>query len=302
MIAKRSALMVLLFLLPVTAFGAKRYVVKKGDNLSNLAKRFRVSPLSIKKVNSLSSDRLNAGDTILIPDSKNEETEVSQEKKTVLLNVNEATRYVVKKGDNLSLISRKFNVSVKDLKSANHIRGDTIRIDQVLSVPSQGKIAEELSVEEVGIIGSDQRGRNNDSSISRDTIIKIAKRFLGAPYKFGGTSPIKGIDCSAFVGQVFSFFNVDLPRTARELFKIGRDVDRDELASGDLVFFRTYARYPSHVGIYIGDSEFIHASSKAKRVTIDSIDRPYFTKRYIGAKRIENAGLFYEEVSKGYRF
>ncbi len=408
MIAKRSALMVLLFFLPVTAFAAKRYVVKRGDNLSSLAKRFRVSLLSIKKVNGLSSDRLNVGDTILIPDSENSKTSIkqntgnggefdysaqpvvsateseqkepaenqittnrqyvvvqgdtlsgigkkfgvsskdiikqnnlkntnlrigqrltlpyrsnktplatghlSQEEEPVSLNVNETTRYVVKRGDNLSLIAERFDVSVEDLKNVNHIRRNSLRAGQVISIPNQNRVVK-LSVESINI-GHDQNktsvntkiktddhqeNASGNGGISRDSIIKIAKRFLGIPYKFGGTSPIKGLDCSAFVGQVFSFLNVDLPRTARELFGVGRHVNRSQLAAGDLVFFRTYARYPSHVGIYVGDSEFIHASSKAHMVTIDSMDRPYFLKRYIGARRIEKAGLFYGELSQDYK-
>ena len=409
MIAKRSALMVLLFFLPATAFAAKRYVVKQGDNLSSLAKKFRVSLLSIKKVNGLNSDRLNVGDTILIPENiktsvkqntgnsgafdysahlvasvtegeQKESTEnqitassqyvvvqgdtlskigkkfgvsskditkqnnlkntnlrigqrltipyksnkipltagyLSQEKEPISLNVNETTRYVVKRGDNLILISRRFNVSLGDLRNINHIERNTVRAGQAISIPTQSKVkAIKLSVEGINIsrdqnkndiktpkIKTDdyQENGDGDGGISRDNIIKIAKRFLGVPYKFGGTSLIRGLDCSSFVGKVFSFLNVDLPRTARELFGIGRGVDRNQLAAGDLVFFRTYARYPSHVGIYVGDSEFIHASSKARMVTIDNINRPYFTKRYIGARRIETAGLFYKELSHDYK-
>jgi cell wall-associated NlpC family hydrolase len=110
-----------------------------------------------------------------------------------------------------------------------------------------------------------------------------------------------GIDCSAFVNKVFDFFNVDLPRTARDIYKVGRSVAKSELATGDLVFFTTYASYPSHVGIYIENDEFIHASSAARKVTIDSINRSYYRKRYIGAKRIEVSGLFYGDLSEGYK-
>jgi peptidoglycan DL-endopeptidase LytE len=235
---------------------------------------------------------------------------LSQEKKSVPLNINETTRYIVKRGDNLILVAKRFNVSVEDLKNINHIKNNTIRIGQTISIPTQNKVIK-LNVEDINI-GRDKTdtktplevradGNQKNGGISRDSIIQIAKRFLGVPYKFGGTSPIRGLDCSAFVGKVFSFLNVDLPRTARELFGIGRGVDRGQLVAGDLVFFRTYAHYPSHVGIYMGDSEFIHASSKARMVTIDNINRPYFIKRYMGARRIENAGLFYGELSQDYK-
>ncbi|MDH4101615.1 MAG: C40 family peptidase, partial [Nitrospirota bacterium] len=91
---------------------------------------------------------------------------------------------------------------------------------------------------------------------------------------------------SAFVQKVFGFLSVDLPRTAREQFRIGEKVAKSELREGDLVFFKTYAKFPSHVGIYIGDNKFIHASSVNKKVSVSTLDAPYYTKRYIGAKRL----------------
>jgi cell wall-associated NlpC family hydrolase len=95
-----------------------------------------------------------------------------------------------------------------------------------------------------------------------------------------------GIDCSAFVQKVYRFVDINLPRSAREQYVEGNPVNRKELSVGDLVFFRTYASFPSHVGIYLGDDLFIHASSAKRKVSIDSLDTPYYLKRFIGAKRI----------------
>lgn len=296
----------------------REYFVENGDTLSGIGKKFEVSVKDLKNANSMRSDDLKIGARVIIPGafSTSGETKTARENKPVYLNINETTRYVVKKGDNLTLIAKRFNVSVEDLKNTNHIKGGAVRIGQAISIPTQSKSAK-LNVEDINA-GRDQYKRDVQTSlkagtdnnqenggeigdISRDSIIKVAMRFIGVPYKFGGTSLIKGLDCSAFVGKVFSFLNVDLPRTARELFGVGRSVDRNQLAAGDLVFFRTYASYPSHVGIYMGSSEFIHASPKARMVTIDSMNRAYFTKRYIGARRIEKAGLFYEELSHDYK-
>jgi len=99
---------------------------------------------------------------------------------------------------------------------------------------------------------------------------------------------------------VFSLFDVDLPRTAREIFKVGRSVSRSQLNTGDLVFFTTYAKFPSHVGIYIGNDKFIHASSAQKKVAIANMSKKYYRKRYIGAKRIALNGAFYDELSKDF--
>jgi cell wall-associated NlpC family hydrolase len=108
---------------------------------------------------------------------------------------------------------------------------------------------------------------------------------LNIPYRFGGTT-LRGIDCSAFVQRVFGLIDLELPRTAREQFRLGERVDRAGLTVGDLVFFRTYASFPSHVGIYLGDSLFIHASSVGRKVTIDSLEQGYYRKRFLGGRRV----------------
>jgi cell wall-associated NlpC family hydrolase len=123
-----------------------------------------------------------------------------------------------------------------------------------------------------------------DGSIT-DRLLRVAHGMLSVPYRFGGTT-LRGLDCSGFVQKTFAFFNLDLPRSAREQFREGAEVAKADLSPGDLVFFRTYAIYPSHVGIYLGDDRFIHASSRDRRITVDSLDTPYYMERYIGAKRL----------------
>ena len=103
---------------------------------------------------------------------------------------------------------------------------------------------------------------------------------MGAPYRMGGVT-VQGIDCSAFVRKMYEFFNIKLPRTAREQAMVGVRVDRDKLEAGDLVFFRT-KRPIGHVGIYIGNNEFVHASYRARSVRIDSLEKPYFQQRFRG--------------------
>jgi cell wall-associated NlpC family hydrolase len=116
---------------------------------------------------------------------------------------------------------------------------------------------------------------------------KTAYSFLGTRYRFGGTSR-KGIDCSGFVQNVFRELEVKLPRTAREQYWVGEKVAQNDLQKGDLLFFHTYASYPSHVGIYLGDNKMIHASSRNRQVVISPITS-YYRSRFIGAKRL--AGL-----------
>jgi cell wall-associated NlpC family hydrolase len=123
----------------------------------------------------------------------------------------------------------------------------------------------------------------NNTGITK--LKKSAYGFLGARYRFGGNSRT-ALDCSSFVQQVFREQKISLPRTAREQFYVGAEVMRGDLRKGDLVFFQTYAAFPSHVGIYLGNRKMIHASSRDHRVVISTMDTPYYVSRYLGARRI----------------
>jgi cell wall-associated NlpC family hydrolase len=107
---------------------------------------------------------------------------------------------------------------------------------------------------------------------------------LGVPYKLGG-STLKGIDCSAFVKKIYEIFKVELPRTTREQFSVGRKIEKDQLEEGDLVFFKRRGN-STHVGIYIGDNQFVHASYRNREVKIDHLDMPYFSTRFIRGVRV----------------
>jgi cell wall-associated NlpC family hydrolase len=111
--------------------------------------------------------------------------------------------------------------------------------------------------------------------------------FLGAPYRLGGSS-VKGLDCSAFVKKIYAFFDINLPRTAREQARVGKRIPRNELEIGDLVFFNTRRAF-GHVGVYIGNNEFVHASSgRARSVKVDTLDKPYYNKRFVKAVRLKD--------------
>jgi hypothetical protein len=119
----------------------------------------------------------------------------------------------------------------------------------------------------------------------RKLFVKVATAFLGAPYRLGGIS-LTGLDCSAFVKKIYQLFDISLPRTAHEQAHVGVGVPRGNLIEGDLVFFNT-KRALGHVGIYIGNNEFVHASSKNKRVRIDNLNEPYFNKHFVKAVRLK---------------
>ena len=125
----------------------------------------------------------------------------------------------------------------------------------------------------------------NDFTDNVKALKSKAYGFLGIRYRFGGSSR-SGIDCSSFVQQVFREMEVSLPRTAREQFAEGNEVPHGDLQKGDLVFFRTTSRGPSHVGIVIDDDQFIHAPSSKGVVRVERLSTDYWSKRFIAARRL----------------
>lgn len=118
-----------------------------------------------------------------------------------------------------------------------------------------------------------------------EQIVAFAEQFLGTPYVWAGSSP-SGFDCSGFVSYVFKNFGYTVNRTAASMYTNGVAVDKSELQIGDAVFFASSSESIGHVGFYIGDGEFIHSSSGCGYVTISGLDESYYSRMYVGARRI----------------
>lgn len=179
--------------------------------------------------------------------------------------------YTVQQGDSFYSIARQYNVPVSDLMRANSVgEQTTLQIGQVLTLPVGTPVSR----------GSAYAVRSKGTQI-----VAMAQKFLHVPYVWAGISP-GGFDCSGFTYYLFTKHGISLPRMADEQFEVGQRVAKRDLLPGDLVFFETYDVGPSHVGIYVGEGQFIHASSGAGEVTITPLSKPYYVERYLGARRI----------------
>jgi len=200
--------------------------------------------------------------------------------------------YVVQNGDSLWAIAKKTGLSITDLKTLNQLKSTRLSIGQRLSlVGDPGE--EEGGLSEGPHLGSWPSEPHKETLLGSWShseeprlLAKVALGFLGAPYRFGGSS-VTGIDCSAFVKKIYQIFDIELPRTASEQSRMGMPVPRQELTVGDLIFFKTKQTVVDHVGIYLGGNEFVHASSRKRGVRIDNLDSPYYDKRFAQAVRLK---------------
>jgi cell wall-associated NlpC family hydrolase len=122
------------------------------------------------------------------------------------------------------------------------------------------------------------------TSLDGNTMLNYALSFRGVPYKYGGTNPATGLDCSAFTQMVFANSGVKLPRTAAMQFRMGEGIAKSGLQPGDLVFFSTNGPGASHVGIFLGEGQFISTTNKG--VSVQDMNDNYWGKYYRGARRV----------------
>jgi peptidoglycan endopeptidase LytE len=301
----RIAVTICLILLthPQLVLASKSHVVRKSESLQSIARKYHVSVNEIKSVNNLTASHISKGMRLIIPSHAE-----SQQKKATA-SAHQDT-YKVSKGDSLPKIAKKTGVKMADIRKLNGLKGNRIKAGQVLILVAAEPITRSASTNSLQLINKDllneqeltdtlaeltdlesdrpvDLAKTLEASQPISSLKKSAYSFLGTRYRFGGSSR-NALDCSSFTQQVFREQSVNLPRTAREQFYVGNEVMRGDLKKGDLVFFQTYASFPSHVGIYLGNRKMIHASSREHRVIISAMDTPYFLSRYLGARRMTN--------------
>ncbi len=119
----------------------------------------------------------------------------------------------------------------------------------------------------------------------RDELVRTAKSFIGLPYSWGGASPEEGFDCSGLTMAVYELNGLKLPRSSKDQFAVGTPIGGHQLKKGDLIFFATsQGKKVTHVGIYTGDGQFIHAPGEDKQIRMDALSNGYFKSHFIGAR------------------
>lgn len=230
---------------------AKTYTVQSGDYLSKIGAKFDVYVAELKSWNNLNSDVIYPGQTLIVSSGGTTTTPAPTGSST----------YTVQSGDTLSHIAVRYDVSVSSIKSWNGLSSDTIYVGQKLSIN-----------------GTSDAGTQTPSS----SVVDIAKKYVGTPYAWGGTSP-SGFDCSGFIYYVFNQAGQSIARTNTEGY-YSKSYFVSSPKPGDLVFFEnTYKAGISHMGIYVGNGEFIHASDSG--VVVSKLSNTYWNPKFVGYKR-----------------
>lgn len=260
---------------------ASTYTVKSGDTLSGIASKHKISLSNLKKWNNISGYLIYPGDKLKVSAGGSSSSNNSSSNSGSSSNNNSSSSsstYKVKSGDSLWKIANNNGVSVANLKSWNNLSSDVIRVGQTLKI--NGKASSGSS--------SSSKPANNTqvdsakTSKSVDKLISVAKSQLGKPYVWGGSSTA-GFDCSGFIYYAFKNAGYDISRTSAEGY-FNRSYYVNSPQPGDLIFFKgTYKSGISHMGIYLGGGQFIHADNDGVRIT--STSNSYYAKHFDSYKR-----------------
>lgn len=267
------------------------YTVKDGDTIWDIASANGMSPAELQTANpGFDPNKLKIGQQLNLFVIKPYVTVLSKEvvastEKIEYNTVYEETNALSKGEIKVKTPGVYGSKSVKaEITKENGVVIATNVIESVVTAQPQNQIALKGTKAAVRYVASRGGGRNIAVAASGSDIVAYAKRFIGTPYRYGGTSP-NGFDCSGFTQYVYSNFGGNLPHNSSSQFGCGTAVSKSELQPGDLVFFSSSSRI-SHVGIYVGGGKFIHSPQAGESVKISSFSGT--TLNYSGAVRVAN--------------
>jgi cell wall-associated NlpC family hydrolase len=264
------ALLLLLSIVAITAQAAAiktiKHTIKSGESLYTIAKKNHTTIDKLCKINGISKKQiLKVGHTIKVP-----------------------AKHIAQKKTKKHLASKKHKrkttvhrAKVEERKLAKAL----VRLNSKTVAKVNIKKSRKFTLSDI-VFGSSQNGKLSETS---KKIIELAKKKLGKRYVWGAVGQKNTFDCSGLTSYVCKKNGISIPRRAIQQSKYGKPVKRSELQPGDLVFFDTsknHKGYVNHVGIYIGNGKFIHASSAKKKVIITSLNKPFYSQRFKGARRV----------------
>lgn len=297
---------------------AATYTVQKGDTLSKIATAHGTTVASLKQWNSLQEDAIFVNQQLIVTKGQTTSTTIGQTSKppsaaTTVPAIKPSAvtskiyTYIVEKGDNLSKIATKNNTTVAKLKEWNGLSSDTIYVNQtliikkdqltsagpVVSLPgedqptgSQQPTVSDAEKEIAAQLAAEKKITVQPSTASLEkykTAIETARSLIGTPYIYGGNT-LTGFDCSGFVKYVYSNAMVNMSRKSSLDYFMNDTTVVANPVPGDVVFFKnTYIPTISHMGIYIGNNQFIHAGSNG--VEVSSLSYSYWDTRFVAFKR-----------------
>ena len=291
----------------ISTQAVKTYTVVSGDTLSKIAYQHGISLANLMAWNKLSSHLIYPGNVLRVSMSgtstggSNSGTASGTGAVTATPPVNTAPSqptnststitYTVKSGDTLSRIAVQYGTTVSAIKTLNNLRSDLIYVGQKLKVTSTtGSGGSSAPNSGSGTNVGSGAGNAGSGTVTTTpgradvtVLINTARSLIGTPYVWGGTTPA-GFDCSGFIYYVFNQAGQQLPRTSAEGY-YSRSYYVSSPQPGDLLFFEnTYKTGVSHLGIYIGDNQFIHADSSGVRIT--DVNNSYYKSHFDGYKRL----------------
>lgn len=235
------------------------YTIKSGDTLSAIAFKYKVSVQDLMAWNNLTTTLIYPGNTLTVKNAKTSTNTSSNTSSNSNRNGSDSSVYTVQAGDSLWKIGSKFGVSVANLKSWNNLSSDMIYVGQKLTI--QGSTRSNNSNN-----SGNNTSTNTNGSYNVNKLVSVAKGLLGIPYVWGGTTP-SGFDCSGFIYYVYNQAGKDINRYSSEGY-YDRSYYVNNPVVGDLVFFKnTYKTGISHIGIYLGNNQFINAGSDGVEIS-----------------------------------